>query len=260
MVAGSLKLRRAQTALGARASETNRGKSAASLIRHGYDGRAVVRIILFNDGARLHLSPRAAPPSRSPPSSPAAYPLSAACASGPDKFRPDMFPDRFILVERQIMRSGQTQYKIMSVPKPGENATGTVVSTERSLVLRLADYFSIQVRWVVQAKPIARETLTAPSPGPQVHNPLVIMTQEDTKQMVTGSAEEKFKVRGWGACGAARREAHRHAAATPLWPLSCFLPLPSAPLTHSPCRPRYSAPPSSSPRPASLWKCRARTR
>lgn len=132
------------------------------------------------------------------------------------------------------MRSGPTQYKVSSLSRPGESAAGTLVSNERSLVNQLCEHFSIQVRGRGAAERcrragFARETLIVPMRRPQVHNPLVIMTQDATKEMVTGTPEDKFKVRAAGPAG---------PRAALLWPVAGVAPpsgAPAPPLTLPSC-------------------------
>ncbi|TMW59647.1 hypothetical protein Poli38472_004716 [Pythium oligandrum] len=95
-----------QICLGASARSTHRGKSIKNLIRHGYEGNALVRITLRND------------------------------ASGSDAFRAEQFGKK-ILVERLIRRDGSAEYRL-------KNENGVLVSKLKADLDAMLDHLNIQ--------------------------------------------------------------------------------------------------------------------
>jgi chromosome segregation ATPase len=95
-----------QICLGASARSTHRGRSIKNLIRHGFDGNAVVRLTLRND------------------------------AASSDAFRPDQFGGK-IVVERVIHRDGSAEYRL-------KDAKGVVVSRLKADLDAMMDHLNIQ--------------------------------------------------------------------------------------------------------------------
>ncbi|CEG36529.1 structural maintenance of chromosomes protein [Plasmopara halstedii] len=95
-----------QICLGASARSTHRGKSIKNLIRHGYEGNALVRITLRND------------------------------AVGSDAFRPENFGRR-IIVERLIRRDGSAEYRL-------KDERGVLVSKLKTDLDAMLDHLNIQ--------------------------------------------------------------------------------------------------------------------
>ncbi|TDH65949.1 hypothetical protein CCR75_005443 [Bremia lactucae] len=95
-----------QICLGASARSTHRGKSIKNLIRHGYDGNALVRITLRND------------------------------AVGSDAFRPELY-GRKIQIERLIRRDGSAEYRL-------KDERGLLVSKLKTDLEAMLDHLNIQ--------------------------------------------------------------------------------------------------------------------
>ncbi|KAE9321874.1 hypothetical protein PR003_g17364 [Phytophthora rubi] len=95
-----------QVCFGSSAHSTHRGKSLKSLIRHGFDGNALVRVTLRNDDV------------------------------GSDAFRPEKF-GRKIIVERVIRRDGSGEYCL-------RGKRGVLVSKLKKDVEAMMDHLNIQ--------------------------------------------------------------------------------------------------------------------
>ncbi|KAG6592579.1 ABC transporter SMC family [Phytophthora cinnamomi] len=94
-----------QICLGANARTTHRGKNLKTLIRHGFDGNALVRVTLRND------------------------------AVGSDAFHPELF-GRKIQVERLIRRDGSAEYRL-------KDEHGLQVSKVKTDLVALLDHLNI---------------------------------------------------------------------------------------------------------------------
>lgn len=98
-----------QLCLGARTSDTGRGKSLATLIREGSDGPAVLKVVLRNTGV--------------------------------DAYRPEEYGQR-IIIERKIPKTGGGGYRIFGASRSGASK---LVSTKKDELDRILQQFSIHV-------------------------------------------------------------------------------------------------------------------